>query len=172
MKIKILPVLILLFSMLISQVLMAADTMILSVRHAEKASDDARDPSLSEQGSARAKALAEALKDSNLKAVYSTQYKRTRLTGTPAAIEHGLEVQAIEVNKQNDKTYVADLIKKIQKEHKGQTVLIVGHSNTVPEIVKYLTDKDIVPIGDDEFSRIYIITLGKEPRLVSANYNP
>jgi len=81
-------------------------------------------------------------------------------------------VQAIEINKQNDKTYVADLIKKIEKEHKGETVLIVGHSNTVPEIVKYTTGNDIAPIGEDEFSRIYIITLGKEPRLVSATYNP
>ncbi|MEO8002717.1 MAG: phosphoglycerate mutase family protein [Arenimonas sp.] len=171
-KVKFSTACILFLSMLASPILMAADTMIIVVRHAEKATDDPKDPSLSEQGNARANALAEVLKDSDLKAVYSTQYKRTRLTGTPSATKSGLEVEALEVNKQNDKTYVTDLIKKIQKDHKGETVLIVGHSNTVPEIVKYTTGKDIAPIGEDEFSRIYIITLGKEPRLVSATYNP
>jgi len=172
MKTKLSVVLFLFFSMLASPVLMAADTMIIVVRHAEKATDDPKDPGLSEQGSARASALAEVLKDSNLKAVYSTQYKRTQLTGAPAAAMNGLQVQAIEINKQNDKTYVADLIRKIKKEHNGQTVLIVGHSNTVPEIVKYLTGKDVAPIGENEFDRIYVITLGKTPRLVSASYHP
>lgn len=172
MKIKLSVIIFLMISILTSSVIMAADTMVIVVRHAEKATDDPKDPSLSEQGSARANNLAAVLKDSNLKAVYSTQFRRTQLTGTPAAAMNGLQVQSREVNKQNDKTYVADLIKEIKKKHSGETVLIVGHSNTVPEIVKYLTGKDVSPIGENEFDRIYIITLGKNPRLISTSYSP
>lgn len=152
--------------------LLAADTMIIVVRHAEKATDDPKDPSLSEQGIARAEKLAEVLRDANVKAVYSTQYKRTTLTGQPTAVANGLKVDAREVNKQNDKTYVVDLLKEIRKKFHGETVLIVGHSNTVPEIVKAITGKDIKLINENDFDRMYVITLGKKPRLVSTSYNP
>lgn len=165
-------VIFLLLCSLASPIASAADTMIIVVRHAEKATDDPKDPGLSEQGQARANRLADILRDANLKAVYSTQYKRTQLTGTPAAAMNGLQVQVREVNKQNDKTYVDDLIKEIKKKHNGETVLIVGHSNTVPEIVKTITGKDIAPIGENEFDQMYIITVGKKPRLVSITYKP
>jgi len=61
-KMKFSAAFILLFSMLVSPIVMSADTMIIVVRHAEKATDDPKDPSLSEQGNARANALAAVLK--------------------------------------------------------------------------------------------------------------
>ncbi len=157
---------------LLSSPIMAAETMVIVVRHAEKSTDDPKDPSLSEQGNARANKLASVLKDSNLEAVYTTQYKRTQLTGQAAAVQGGLQLQVRAATKENSRTYSADLFKEIQKKHNGKTVLVVGHSNTVPEIVKYATGVDIAPIGENEFDRIYVITLGKKPRLVSTSYNP
>jgi hypothetical protein len=65
----------LVFSIFSPASVLAADTMIIVVRHAEKSSDDPKDPSLSEQGNARANKLAEVLKNTDLKAVYATQYK-------------------------------------------------------------------------------------------------
>ena len=152
--------------------IMAADTMIIVVRHAEKSADDPKDPSLSEQGQARSNKLAAILKDANLGAVYTTQYKRTQQTGLPSATQGGLSVQIREATRENAKTYTDDLLKEIRKKHRGETVLIVGHSNTVPEIVKLMTGIDVIPIGENEFDRLYVITLGKKPRLVSASYNP
>lgn len=158
--------------MLLAGPTMAADTVLVIVRHAEKSTDDPKDPSLSEQGQARANKLAFVLKDASLEAVYTTQYKRTQLTGQPAAVQGGLQVNVRAATKENVNSYAADLLKEIQKKHKGKTVLIVGHSNTVPEIVKLATGADIVPIGENEFDRMYVITLGKKPRLVSASFNP
>lgn len=151
---------------------MAADTMIIVVRHAEKATDDPKDPALSEQGQARANKLAVMLKDSHVSAVYATQYKRTGLTAFPTATQSGLSVQVRNATRENAGTYAADLLKEIQKKHRGETVLIVGHSNTVPEIVRHLTGINVTPIGEDEFGRMYVITLGKKPRLLSTGYNP
>jgi broad specificity phosphatase PhoE len=161
----------LLFSVLFSTNTIAADTMIIVVRHAEKSTDDPKDPNLSEQGNIRAVKLATVLKNANLKAVYTTQYKRTQQTGLPSAMQAGLKLEVRPASKENEKTYISDLLKEIQKKHRGETVLIVGHSNTVPEIVKYLSNVDVTPIGENEFDRLYVITLGKKPRLVSASYN-
>ena len=151
---------------------LASDTMLIVVRHAEKATDDPKDPGLSEQGNARANQLAVVLKNSSVKAVYTTQYKRTQQTGLPTAMQAGLHLDVRPATKENTGSYVADLLKEIKKKHGGETVLIVGHSNTVPEIVKEMAGLDVTPIGESEFDRIYIITLGKKPRLVSANYPP
>ena len=162
----------LLFSILFSANTFAADTMIIVVRHAEKSTDDPKDPSLSEQGIARASKLAAVLKDVDLKEVYATQYKRTQQTGLPSATQAGLQLNVRPTSKENTKTYTLDLLKEILKKHRGEAVLIVGHSNTVPEIVKHLSNVDVTPIGENEFDRLYVITPGKNPRLVSVIYNP
>lgn len=159
-----------LFVLFMAAPLMAADTMIIVVRHAEKAADDPKDPSLSEQGQARANKLAILLKDAHVSAAYTTQYKRTRLTALPTATQNGFLPEVRNANRENATTYTADLLKEIQKKHKGKTVLVVGHSNTVPEVVKYITGIDVSPIGEDEFHRVYVITLGKQSRLVSVRY--
>lgn len=157
---------------LFSNAIMAADTMVIVVRHAEKSTDDPKDPGLSEQGQARANKLAELLKDAHVSAAYVTQYKRTRLTALPTATRNGFQVEVRNATRENANTYTAELLKEIQKKHKGKTVLIVGHSNTVPEVVKHMTGIDVAPIGEDEFDRVYVVTLGKKPRLVSVSYKP
>ena len=156
--------------MLTPIVAMADDTMIIVVRHAEKASDDPKDPGLSEQGKIRANKLAEILKHSDLEAVFTTQYKRTQQTGLPAASQAGLALQVRAATRENSKTYAAELLKEIRKKYRGKTVLIVGHSNTVPEIVKQMTGIDVAPIDESTFDRFYVITLGKKVRLISSSY--
>jgi broad specificity phosphatase PhoE len=163
-------IVLLLFSVLFSAQTFAADTMVILVRHAEKSTDDPKDPSLSEQGSKRANKLADVLENAGVKAVYTTQYKRTQQTGLPTASQMGLQFEVRPANKGNANTYTSDLLKEIQKKHRGETVLIIGHSNTVPEIVKHLSNIDVTPIDENEFDRLYIITLGKKPRLLSLSY--
>ena len=149
---------------------MSADTIIVVVRHAEKASDDPKDPGLSEQGKSRANKLAGMLKHADLQAVFTTQYKRTQQTGLPAASQAGLTLQARAATRENSETYAADLLKEIRRKYRGKTVLIVGHSNTVPEIIQQMAGIDIDPIGESSFDRFYVISLGKKTRLVSSSY--
>lgn len=148
------------------------DTTIIVVRHAEKAQDDPKDPTLSAAGNARAQALVKVLADHPLSAGYATQYRRTQLTAEPALRAHDLNVQVRPVSADNAETYGEDLARLIRGKHRGQTVLVVGHSNTVPGIVSALSGVAITPIEESEFDRIYVITLphrGK-PELLALRY--
>lgn len=120
------------------------------VRHAEKGTDDRRDPSLSEAGVARAQTLTRLLADAPLRAVYATDYKRTQQTGAPAAAMHGLAVS----------TYDAELpassfTRQLQAAHEDGVVLVVGHSNTVPQIASALSGQPVEPMPDTVFDRLY-----------------
>ena len=86
------------------------DTVVVVVRHAEKATDDPKDPSLSEAGQARAQRLADALKGLPLQHAISTQYKRTHDTAAPAARANDIEVHVKPVTEENSATYARDAI--------------------------------------------------------------
>lgn len=133
--------------------------VVVVVRHAEKASDDLRDPSLSEAGQARAQALAKALEHTSLDAAYSTQYRRTRLTAEPAAKAAGLEVQVRPIDGSNAATYAADLARDLRALPAGSTALVVGHSNTVPDLVQAISGQAAAPMPETEFDRYTVITL-------------
>lgn len=101
-----------------------APLVLYAVRHAEKGSDG-RDPELTPEGKARAEALARLLTHVKLDAVYSTDTKRTRGTAAPAAAGHGVEIQSYAPGR---------LAKALAAQ--GGTALVVGHSNTVPALLK------------------------------------
>lgn len=118
------------------------------VRHAEKSNDDPRDPTLSEAGLARAQRLAAALAKQPLAAVYATAYRRTQQTAAPAASDHGLVVTTYDAALD-----AKDLASTLKQRHASGTVLVVGHSNTVPAIAAALCACVVAPLRDDEFDR-------------------
>lgn len=126
----------------------AAGVEFVIVRHAEKRSDDPRDPLLTEAGPARAQRLASSLAGQPLAAVYATAYRRTQLTAAPSAAAHGVAVTTYDA-KQDARTFAATL----KQRHRSGTVLVVGHSNTVPDIAAALCECIVAPIGDGEFDR-------------------
>ena len=126
-------------------------TTIYLIRHAEKAVATG-DPDLSEGGKARAAQWAEWLGDKNISAIYSTPYKRTQQTARPLALK--INQQVITYNPSE-----ADL-KDMAARHKGQSIVIVGHSNTIPMYVNRLIGENIYPdIDEAEYGSIFIITL-------------
>lgn len=118
------------------------------VRHAEKRSDDPRDPQLTDAGLARARRLATAMSSQPLAAVYATTYRRTQQTAAPSAAAHGLAVTTYDA-KQDARAFAASL----KQDHRSGTILVVGHSNTVPGIAAALCACAVAPIPDDEFDR-------------------
>ena len=136
---------------------LADATVVVVVRHAEKATDDARDPTLSAAGAARAQALAATLAGAGLDAAYTTQYRRTRLTAGPAAA--GIEVQVRPIDAGNAGRYDADLARDIRALPAGSTVLVVGHSNTVPGLAKALSGTDVPEMPETEFDRYTVIVV-------------
>lgn len=128
-----------------------AQKAVVVVRHAEKV-DESADPLLSEAGTARAEALARMLRSLDIKAVYVTQYQRTTLTAAPLMAAAGLK--PIEVKA----TETPALVWRMRKEHPDDVVLTVGHSNTVPLIVKLLGGTDPVEIDHDEYDSLFVVT--------------
>lgn len=142
----------------------AADTVVVVVRHAEKGNDDPRDPTLAPAGVERAHALARLLAGTDLAAAYATQYRRTRLSAEPSAAQAKLAVQALPINASNAANYAADLRRRILAKHAGRTVLIVGHSNTVPEIVEVLSGQASTDMPETEFDRLTTVILSDDGR--------
>jgi 2,3-bisphosphoglycerate-dependent phosphoglycerate mutase len=128
-------------------------TTVILVRHAEKVMDAGDDPGLTEAGQTRAERLALILSACNLRGVYSSQWGRSRLTAVPTAKEFGLQITQIDA-KESKK-----LAEDILLQHPGQTVLVVGHSNTLSEIVQALGGGSIPDIGDNDYDNMFVISV-------------
>ncbi|MFG0275205.1 MAG: phosphoglycerate mutase family protein [Phycisphaerales bacterium] len=137
----------------------AATTVVLA-RHAEKVTiQETPDPPLTEAGLARAAALARVLADVPLDAAYATHYRRTRDTAKPAATVHGLAVQ------ERDARDVAGTAAEILREHDGDTVLIVGHSNTVPAMIRALgVDTDLTLNEAEDYDDLFVVRIDDDGR--------
>ena len=126
------------------------------IRHAEKDRSDStnKNPSLTLQGLERANKWALFFKDKNIAAVYSTNYKRTQQTALPIAKEQNLEIISYTAKELISEKFIAD--------NKGKNIVIVGHSNTTPELVNSLLgEKKYEDIADRENNNVFIVTLNK-----------
>ncbi len=124
------------------------------VRHAEKAGDDPRDPNLSEAGRARAAALAGLLQQRDLVSAYATGFRRTQQTAQPAADAHGITVATYDAA-----LPAAEIAERLRRENAAGTVLVVGHSNTVPQIASALCACEVAPIDEDDYGNLYEIRI-------------
>lgn len=129
------------------------------LRHAEKSATPSQDPELSEAGKARAARLAALFENSLPLAVYSTQYQRTRATAKPLADAAGIEVSIITIDKDNAAVYPDLLRERVCALPDQSLAVIIGHSNTVPELVGNWSGQSVSAIPDDRFDRIYVIRL-------------
>jgi 2,3-bisphosphoglycerate-dependent phosphoglycerate mutase len=132
-------------------------TTILIVRHAEKASD-AEDSPLTEDGVKRSQALVDVTADANVSAIYTTQFKRNLETARPLSERLGIPITEVPVNLQNPGDYGKTLAKTILEKHTGQTILVVGHGNTIGSIVAGLIGRD-ARLGDIQYSDFFIVTI-------------
>ena len=101
------------------------------VRHAEKV-NDSRDPGLTDDGKERAYFLAEYLRSTPLASVYSTDYFRTRLTAQPSSSIRNMELSLYDAG--DLKLFGQEVL----KNHRSENILIVGHSNTTPQLASIL----------------------------------
>lgn len=115
------------------------------VRHFEKQKSD--NPSLTETGKARAEALASFFSNKPLKQVYSTDYNRTLETATPVAALKKLPVENYDPR---------NLVEFATKLKSLDHVLVVGHSNTTPELLSLMGGASI-SIKESEFGIMYIV---------------
>lgn len=169
MKISKRCLLVLLVSVLVAPTLLAeSTTTVLLVRHAEKATTGGSDPELTEEGMARAEALAAVLADVDISVIYSTPFKRTKATAVPTAAMSGIETTIVAVGP----TWVKDLADRILENERGRTVLVVGHSNTIGATLAALGAGQAFDLEDHEYGDLFICTIPDdgEPTFIRLNF--
>ena len=122
------------------------------IRHAEKDRSDPEDPDpeLNQKGLGRAMHWAEILKDANINAIYTTDFRRTTMTAAPSEVKYDLIRQYYDPSLLDMATFRAD--------NRGKNVLVVGHSNTTPELVnKMIGEEKYPPMDDDDNGSLFIV---------------
>lgn len=133
------------------------------IRHAEKDRSDpsVKDVHLTEEGKRRAIFWDQVLQHVPFNAVYATNYNRTKETVLPTAKRNNLNI----ISYRPDNAYNEDF----KKSTKGKTILIAGHSNTIPDFVNAIIgSKNYEEIEDDNNGNLYIVTIvnGKSTAMV------
>jgi broad specificity phosphatase PhoE len=151
----------------------AQTTTIVLVRHGEKAAEPAADPPLNALGLARAESLSVALAAFTPDAILITPTTRTRETAAPLAKRFGLTPALVPttgtVPARSD-----SLAALIRRAYAGKVVVVVGHSNTVPPIIKALGGPAMADLCDAEYDSMFIvqITAGAPVRVLRSTFGP
>lgn len=144
----------------------AEPSAIFLVRHAERADAGGvvqKDPDLSETGRARAQALAETLRDAKISAIYTTEFHRTQETAKPLAEQLGMQPRIVPAKE----------AKQLIAAVKGAdgNVLVVGHSNTLPEIMRALGIAQPPTLGEHDYDNLFVILRPPVPRLLRLHFS-
>ncbi len=167
-------------------------TVLLLVRHAEKEAT-AGNPNLTPRGAARAEALAQVAADYGVAGIYSTDFCRTALTALPAARRAGIPI-AVQATGHASAGLddcrppidhpilfldpaigsAADLLSWVLDQHAGRSVLIVGHSNTVPRLLARIGAGIFEPveIAEDQYDRMFVVRVepGRRTTMMETSY--
>lgn len=140
--------------LLVAQASAAAQDAVFVVRHAERA-DSSADSPLSDAGGARAARLGAILRDAGITQIYVTERQRTGQTAAPLAAALQLTPVALPSGATDA------LFARLRASAPHDRVLIVGHSNTLPEILRRLGVEAPVTIGDQEYDNLFIAIPGE-----------
>jgi 2,3-bisphosphoglycerate-dependent phosphoglycerate mutase len=128
-------------------------TTVILIRHGERNAPTPTnpDPHLNAAGKARAKELIRIFGQSGIRAIYRSHFARSKETAQPLATHLGLP--AIEMNE------ALQIKNDIMSNHTGQTVLVIGHSDTVPDIINRLGAGNLPLIDDSEFDNLFVVKI-------------
>ncbi len=163
-------IILLICSVFFIQVAAAQNNTIYIVRHAEKEVSNAKtnDPELSFEGKERALELRRVLKGKGISDVFTTNYIRTRNTGGPLRDLKGIPMHIYDASKP------ADLVKKIKEDYNKNNLLIVGHSNTVLEMIEaFGAKRPVDEITEDQYDYLFKVTIkGEKVSVSTSKYGP
>ena len=126
-------------------------TTILLIRHGERHAPTPAnpDPHLSTAGKARAKQLIHVVGESSITAIYRSHFVRAKETAQPLATHLGLSTTEMDEPLQ--------IKSDILSNHAGETVLVIGHSNTVPDLINQLGAGSVPVIADSQFDNLFVV---------------
>jgi broad specificity phosphatase PhoE len=133
-------------------------TTLYLVRHAERAPGQG-DVSISDAGRLRALALRDTLLRRGVSAIVVSQFRRTAETAQPLADATGLPLSIRTLDLFDIKNEARTLATTLAREHAGRTVLVVGHSNTIPAMLGALTGTERADLHDRDYDGLYVVRL-------------
>ena len=144
-----------------------AQQAIFVLRHAERVEYESPDGVLSEAGEARARVLVRLLGDAGITAIYTSDRKRTNQTAQPLA-----ELLHITPTIVSGQDQVEATVRLVRERGRDGSVVIVGHSNTVPRLLKAFGHSDEVAIGEREHDDIFVVLPRDDgkPTVLRLNY--
>ena len=126
-------------------------TTVFLVRHAEKDLDFlGEDPPLTSAGNRRAHDLGNALRDAGISAIYVTRFRRSHDTAVPLATALGESLIVV--------TETEELVRRLRTRHAGDTVLVVGHSDSVPQVIEGLGGPKAADLGAVGYDGMWLVT--------------
>ena len=134
------------------------------VRHAEREDEPRQDPPLKKDGVARSQELAKLLGAAGIKTIITSQLTRTKQTAEPLATKLNLTPISISLRSNpNNPRLIAEestteVVNKIL-ERSGESVLLVGHSNSLPDVIKMLGGDTVPTIDESKFDNLFIVTV-------------
>ena len=129
-------------------------TTVILVRHAEKKIEPQNpDPDLAPEGLERAQEIARMFAGAGINSIYATQFKRTQQTVKPLSERWGVPVTLVDASQPDE------VVKQIQTSHRGQTIFVAGHNNTVPAIASALSGENFPVIPESEYDNLFIVTV-------------
>src|ERR1700741_1560034 len=139
-------------------------TTVFLVRHAEKEAEPKQDPPLTKAGVARSQELARMLSTANIKAIYTSQFVRTKQTAEPLTAKTGMNVSVLTLkpNPANLRLMAEELTPEVVNkilQRPGDSALVIGHSNWIPDVIRMLGG-DVVPaIDEQKFDDLFVVTI-------------
>lgn len=135
-----------------------ATTTIIFIRHAEKELDAGDNPGLNEAGRRRVTELTRQLVGADvvagIDAIYATPFRRSQETAQPLANALNVPINSYDAADRDT------VLETILNDHKGKIILVVGHSDTIPDLIANLgASKNVPPIDELEYDNIYIVSI-------------
>ena len=128
-------------------------TSLILIRHAEKILASGNDPQLSTKGWQRANELVHIFDAVDIDAVYASPYRRAIDTARPLATAKQLEILHYDPNE------LVSFAQELLKTHQGETVVIVGHSNTTPQLTNTLAGTEYSDLEETEYDWLYFVEM-------------
>jgi len=144
-----------------------AQNAVIVVRHAENKGDK-----LTEAGVRRAERLASMLRGAGVTAIYSTDTKRTIGTATPLSKALEVPIRIYGSGGGQAPIDATAFVRQLARDHSGDIVLVVGHSDTIPDLLKALRCPGEVTIAPDSHDDLFVVVPEGDspPTLVRLKY--
>lgn len=134
------------------------------IRHAERENEPRQDPPLKLEGVARSQELARLLAAAGIKTIITSQFTRTRQTAEPLASKLGLSATAIslKLNPSNPRQIAEESTREVVHkilERAGENALVVGHSNSISDVIKMLGGNVVPSIDEQKYNDLFVVTV-------------